>query len=264
MPNCAICNRILSSRKSKEKDKYELSGDGFICKDCAQKIGVTNFFSAGLLTPKTARKKYYKLYPEEAPIETKPDPDDEARLDEEFIKQIEAIPNCKVGIPGYLTYIRQTLEDAEKVLYVVTGLMSKDSILEIGSTKYKNAIWLVALTNTRIIMVHKRVPVGVDTISFPLESIKAVSCKTGLADSVITITQGLTCVMLQNIKNVYAKVFEDKANTAIRDILNGGSKQPVQIVAPSTADELVKWNSLLQQGIITQEEFNAQKEKLLK
>lgn len=264
MPNCVICHREVSKGAFNMKDKFELFNHSFICKTCASKIGINSIWSASAYTAEKARKKYYELYPSEAPVEAKLDANDAARLDEEFIKKVESIPNCKVGIPGYLTYIRQALEDSEEVLYVVTGHMSKDSCLEIGSTKYKNAIWLVALTESRIIMVHKRVPVGVDTVSFPLESVRAVSCKTGLADAIITITQGLNCVIFQNIKNIYAKAFEDKANAAIRESRNGGAKQTVSVTAPSAADELAKWHTLLQQGIITQEEFNAQKEKLLK
>lgn len=265
MPNCVICNCEVSKGSFGMKDKYELAGGGFICKNCAQKIGIKNFMAAGMMNAKKVQKKYFDMFPDEAPkISNEIDPAEEERLDEEFIARINAIPNCKVGLPGYMKYLRQEISEDEEVLHVVTGLMRKDSFLEIGSTKYKNAIWIAALTNTRIIMVHKRVPVGVDSVSFPLESIKTVSCKTGLADSVVTITQGLSCVILENIKNEYGKAFVAKANDAIRNIRRSQVVQAPAATPVSAADELVKWHGLLQQGIITQEEFNAQKEKLLK
>lgn len=265
MPNCVICNCEVSKGAFNSKDKFELLNHSYICKSCASKIGIKSIWSASVYTAEKAKAKYFELYPDEAPkISNEIDPAEEERLDEEFIARINAIPNCKVGIPGYMKYLRQSLSEDEEVLHVVTGLMRKDSYLEIGSTKYKNAIWIAALTNARIIMVHKRVPVGVDSVSFPLEFIKTVSCKTGLADSVVTIMQGLSCVILENIKNEYGKAFVAKANDAIRNIRKSQVVQAPAATPVSAADELVKWHSLLKQGIITQEEFDAQKEKLLK
>lgn len=123
--------------------------------------------------------------------------------------------------------------------------------------------WLVAVTNTRIILINKHLIVGSDCISFPLEAINSVSFKTGLMESTITIMHGVSGMVLEHVKKGYEKPFVDKASEAIRNI-RSRQMQESKTAPVSAADELAKWHGLLQQGIITQEEFNAQKEKLLK
>lgn len=67
MSYCIICNKKLSKGAFNLKDKFELFGHTFICKECAEKIGIKWAFSAGLYTAKRARKKYEELYPNENP-----------------------------------------------------------------------------------------------------------------------------------------------------------------------------------------------------
>ncbi len=60
-------------------------------------------------------------------------------------------------------------------------------------------------------------------------------------------------------------IFADKPNEksmidTTKEILQSCKKSQ----SCSIADELLKWKSLLDQGVITEEEFNAKKEKLLK
>lgn len=265
MPNCVICNCTLSKGSLNTKDKYELAGGGYICKNCAQKIGINSFMSAGFTNAKKVKEKYFKLYPDEAPKQSNElTAEDQERLDNEFVDRINAIPDCKILLVNELKHLRNVLNDGEEVIHAINGVMGKNSALTHASSRYINATWLAALTNTRIILIHKHLATGVDCFSFPLETVKSVSYRVGLANSTVTITQGLSCVILENIKKGYETPFVDKANDAIRKALDGNSKQPVQKVTPSGADELMKWHSLLQQGIITQEEFDTQKAKLLR
>lgn len=261
MPNCIICNCALSKGSFSMKDKYELTGHDYICKTCAEKIGIKNFMAAGMYTAKKARKKYYEMYPDEAQGNNAPSPEEEAKLDAQFIAKFNAIENCESRTDSLLCNLRRALDEGEEVLHAVMGYMSEDSML-LAISKSSHKVWLAALTSTRIVLINQHIT-GIDCVSFPLETINSVSCGSGIADSVVTISQGMSCVILKNIKNKYAKVFVSKANEAIR----GSRTKPMQepkTVPMSAADELAKWHGLLKQGIITQEEFDAQKEKLLK
>lgn len=261
MPNCVICNREVSKGSFNMKDKFELAGSGFICKTCADKIGIKNFMAAGLMNAKKARKKYFDMYPDEAPVDNSLSPEEEAKLDAQFITKFNAIPDCESRTDAILQSLRRALDDGEEVLHAVMGYLAEDSAL-LAVSKSSHKIWLAALTSTRVVLVNQHIT-GVDCVSFPLETINSVSCGSGIADSVITISQGMSCVVLKNIKNKYAKAFVAKANEAIRNSRNRQAQEPKPSPV-SAADELSKWHGLLQQGIITQEEFNAQKEKLLK
>lgn len=261
MPNCVTCNCEVSKGSFNLKDKFELTGGGFICRTCAQKIGIKNFMAAGAYTAQKARKKYYDMFPDEAPEDNSLSPEDEAKLDAQFITNFNAIPDCESRTDTILKSLRRALDDGEEVIHAVTGYLAEDSML-LAVSKSSHKVWLAALTRTRIILVNQHIT-GTDCVSFPLETINSVSCGSGIADSVITISQGMSCVVLKNIKNKYAKVFAAKANEAIRNIRSKQAQEPKGSPV-SAADELVKWHNLLKQGIITQEEFNAQKEKLLK
>lgn len=65
MKICTICGKELSSNRFSTKDKYELPKNTFICKDCANKIGINNMFSASVYSAEKAKKKYYEMYPAE-------------------------------------------------------------------------------------------------------------------------------------------------------------------------------------------------------
>lgn len=269
MPNCVICNKEVSKGSFNLKDKFELTGGGFICKTCAQKIGIKNFMAAGAYTAQKARKKYFDMYPDEAQAHNVVNPEDEKKLDEEFISKINAIPNCKILLWNELKMLRRELHDGEEVLHAVNALIGKgnfalfDNRFQVDRTSPIKETWLAALTSTRIILINKHLVIGSDCITIPLEQINSISFKTGAFESTITIMNGVSGLVLENIKKGFEKPFVDKANEAIR---NNRSKQVSEPKATpvSAADELAKWHSLLQQGIITQEEFNAQKEKLLK
>lgn len=116
MPECVICNKELSKGSFNVKDKYELTKGGFICKECANKIGIKGLFSASLYTTEKARKKYCEMYPDEAHRFSTVSPEDETALDEQFIKKISLI--CFVNEDSFLSIIdvfeskaRDTVQD---------------------------------------------------------------------------------------------------------------------------------------------------------
>lgn len=275
MPECVICSKELSKGSFNVKDKYELSKGGFICKECAKKIGIKGIMSASLYTRAKARQKYCDMYPDEAQRYGTVNPAEEAAidatLDEQFIKTINAIPNCHIILRNELKQLRRLLNDGEEVIYAVSCVMSDDCIplydgkSESTPSSNRKSTWVAALTNTRILLVNSHLIVGTDCISMPLESINSVSCRVGIGLSTITILHGISCLALEHVNHGEEKIFVDKANEAISKARRSTQVVHEQPPAPvSSADELVKWHELLKQGIITQEEFGAQKAKLLK
>ena len=311
MPKCVICEKEVSKGSFSMKDKYELSGGGFICKTCAGKVGINGFMAAGMTTANKVRKKYFDMYPEEAPVrkgdfevdnayaaklylegkkieacqyvkQTANLSDKEATkylektiedISCQFFDKVNSIPNCRaIGLGA--KYLWTVLNDGEEVLHMVSCLMRKDSFAlfnsqnVVKSSNSSSDIWAVALTDTRIVMFNKHLLVGSDCISLPLESVKSITFHIGLAESTITIMHGDSGVVLERVKKGYEKPFVDKANEAIQKARAasastiGGCQSNNS--AFSVADELSKLKALLDQGILTQEEFDAQKAKLLK
>lgn len=128
MPNCVICNREVSKGSFNIKDKFGLTGGGFICKTCAGKMGIKGFMPASMMTAQKARKKYYDMYPDEAPASLgKTGAVDDAAADKEFIEKINAIPDCRIILANELKHLRRMLSDGEEVIHAVNGLIRKDS-----------------------------------------------------------------------------------------------------------------------------------------
>lgn len=81
---------------------------------------------------------------------------------------------------------------------------------------------------------------------------------------------GVSGIVVENIRKGFEKPFADKANEAIKSVRNTSSNSTMNTATVSgntsfsVADELVKLKGLLDQGIITQQEFDAQKLRLLK
>lgn len=61
MNNCVMCNKEVSTGVFQMKDKYEIIGHKFICKDCANFLKINNFFQAGCLNEKKLRKRYMNI-----------------------------------------------------------------------------------------------------------------------------------------------------------------------------------------------------------
>ena len=61
---CVICNCEVFSGFFSTKDKFEIRG-GFVCRTCAEKLGINSMWNANKYTVEKARKKYCQLYPEE-------------------------------------------------------------------------------------------------------------------------------------------------------------------------------------------------------
>ena len=61
------------------------------------------------------------------------------------------------------------------------------------------------------------------------------------------------------MNNELAVKIRDYIKTRIREMKNGS----IQVQSDSVPEQLIKLKSLLDQGVLTEDEFNAQKKKLL-
>lgn len=194
-----------------------------------------------------------------------------SNLDKEFVAKLKAIPRSDTTwTTKEQKYLRTIISDSEEVLHIVSGIMQKRGATvsgnsrSIGTTNSElNRTWLMALTNRRIILINRHLLVGTEYVEIPLESVNSISFQSRMVSSSISIMHGSDGILLDNIAKGTEKPFVDKANKAISKVRSTNVIQTPAATPVSAADELAKWHSLLKQGIITQEEFDAQKKKLL-
>lgn len=157
------------------------------------------------------------------------------------------------GTAKEVTHLPEILHDDETIKYLTSGLMD-------GTT------WLIVCTQKRILLLDHGFLFGFKQSEMNLENINSISYQTGLLFGAIEIWHGGARMLIENCDKKTVKPFTDAVNAAIQAIKKGQGNTPQNPVTSSSDDvvsQLERLASLMEKGILTQEEFQAQKKKLL-
>lgn len=170
---------------------------------------------------------------------------------EQIQEQIKALGTAgKVdtfGTKKEIRYLPEILDEEESVLYLTSGLMD-------GNT------WLVVCTPKRVIFLDKGMIYGLKQRETPLERINSIEQSTGLLMGEIGITDGSSKMVLKNCIKATVKPFVAAVNRA-REAQKKVAAAPVASIDPMA--QLERLGALLAQGVLTDEEFQTQKAKIL-
>ena len=127
-----------------------------------------------------------------------------------------------------------------------------------------NGYWAYGITKDKIIMAQNRV-IGEHVLVVSLRNINDVFMKTGIVWGTLTIDTRdevfNIAIDKNSIRNIHEmvtdKLFEYTENLH-KNVVDGATPPN------SAADELIKWKNLMDQGIITEEEFERKKFEILK
>jgi hypothetical protein len=150
-----------------------------------------------------------------------------------------------------LNHLPEILSTGEQVLAFTSGLMD-------GNT------WLITLTDRRIIFLDKGMIYGLKQTSVDLDKVNSVSGQTGIFFGKITIEDGASSRLIDNVWKKTVVAFTNK----VRDAIEARKSASTHASAPqASADDVVtkleKLAALLEKGIINKEEFAQQKAKIL-
>jgi len=150
-----------------------------------------------------------------------------------------------------LNYLPEVLMEQEQVLGFTSGLMDANT-------------WLITLTDKRIIFLDKGMIYGLKQSIVDLDKVNAVSGSTGLLLGTIIITDGANDRLIKNVWKKTVKNFTNKVQEALE--ARKSPQQAVQQTQDKEVDpyeQLEKIAGLKEKGIITEEEFETQKKKIL-
>lgn len=150
-----------------------------------------------------------------------------------------------------LNHLPEILFDGEQVLAFTSGFMD-------GNT------WLITLTDKRIIFLDKGMVFGLKQAVIDLDKVNAVACATGLFFGTISIQDGASTRTIDNVWKKTAVKFTNKVHDAIE--ARKAVSRPQAAVSSAGVDiasQLERLVALKDKGVLTQEEFNQQKAKLL-
>lgn len=171
----------------------------------------------------------------------------------EVMNELKSIPTYNIVFTKKeLNYLPEILSNDEHVLSLISGTMD-------GNT------WLIALTGKRIIFLDKGMIYGLKQREIPLNKINSILQKKGLLLGSVIIQDGATAIKIDNIDKKCISPFVDALNNAIEaqksatsNVQFAGAQQ-----SQSGADEIMKYKNLMDEGIITKEEFEIKKKQIL-
>lgn len=274
---CLICGNKTKIKRLKLKD-------GYICQSCMKKSGWGSWFftQTGAFkwagqhtfkqfeeftrsgkTSKDAAQEYLKLRNlgiktvpdsnislEDAMAESEVDKINKMDTSDEVKRQLIAAKVFDLTfVKKEINYLPKVLDDTETIQYACSGVLD-------GHT------WLVVCTNARLIFLNRNMIIGMDQKDIPLSVINAVTYTKQIVSGTISVTNGANVTAIEKINSVAAPIM---AKTIREEMTK--TKEPIQshIIeqGPDVPDEIRKYKQLLDDKIITQEEFDAKKKELL-
>lgn len=131
---------------------------------------------------------------------------------------------------------------------------------------YNNGNGLLVATNSRLIFINKKLLGGIVVEDFPYDKISSIQYETGLMFGKITIYTSGNKALIEQTDKKMARTFCDEARERISNKPAVAAAAPVAVQGGGQidiADQLQKLAALKESGILTEEEFQVQKKKLL-
>ncbi|MDG1842224.1 MAG: PH domain-containing protein [Crocinitomicaceae bacterium] len=138
----------------------------------------------------------------------------------------------------------------------------EESVDHLVQGVYNDSQGVLVSTNTRLIFIDKGLIYGLKVEDFPLDKISSIEYETGLLMSKIKIYTSNNKAIIEEIspKN-YARLFSEFVRKKLSD--KTPSQYQNDIGKTDVLDQIEKLSKLKEKGILTEEEFNEQKQKLL-
>jgi hypothetical protein len=150
-----------------------------------------------------------------------------------------------------LNHLPEVLGDGEAVIAFTSGLMD-------GNT------WLITLTDRRIIFLDKGMIYGLKQTAIDLDKVNSIGGETGIFFGKIKIEDGASQRMIDNVWKKTVVKFTNKAQAAIE--ARKSANKPVAQQKNNEDDlvsQLERLVALKEKGVLSQVEFEQQKNKLL-
>ena len=247
MSNCILCSKELKFMNTPTFGAGKLNDGGTVCTDCYKKINKVN--------PKVAFKlKNYTLFQVQEILQDKIEEDNSknAKLNE-IKNQIQ-----KLNLSGGSQFLgRKEINELPQIL------AENESVNNIVQGTYNNGNGILVSTDRRLIFIDKGLLYGLKVEDFPHDKISSIQYETGLILAKIKIHTSGNIALIDNVEKSSARQFAE----FVRDFISRPKQQePIFIqntTEPTIFDQLEKLGKLKEMGIVTDEEFNEQKKKLL-
>lgn len=171
------------------------------------------------------------------------------QLKDEYKRLSDVVSSTSFGTKKEFFHLPNILNDNEQPLAIASGAMD-------GNT------WLITLTNQRVIFLDKGMLFGVKQVDISLKDVVGVGGKTGMILGSITISTSGQNYTIKDVAKQCVIPFTNLVNATRNNLNNPATKAPSTNETDVVA-QLERLASLREKGILTEEEFLQQKQKIL-
>lgn len=180
---------------------------------------------------------------------------------EDVKRQIDALPGFgseKWFVRDYfftrreIEYLPGILENGEAILAVASGIMNKKT-------------WLAVCSDRRVIFLNRGMVYGLKQFQIPHDRIQAIDNETGMLMGTLTIWDGATYIHLRMVMKKTVWQFVKVTREAMERYRRGLRAQQAGETGPpvDVASQIERLAALREKGLLTLEEFESQKRKIL-
>lgn len=147
-------------------------------------------------------------------------------------------------------YLPNVLSDREMIMYATSGMSDGNN-------------WMIVCTDSRLIFLDKGLIYGLKQVDIPLEKINSVSFNKGMIFGDITVHHGSASMKITMIEKSTVEKMAASIKNNIANSNNTSHTNNQTIAAPDVSAQIRQLKNLLDDGILTEEEFSAKKKQLL-
>lgn len=166
------------------------------------------------------------------------------------------------GLGGLDSYLgRREIKELPNILW------HDEKVENIIQGLYNNSNGVLVATNKRLVFVDKGILFGLKVEDFPYDKISSIQYETGLLMGKMTIFTSGNKAVIDNVEKSKVRAFGDWVRARISAPKDNVLTQPIaQTQTTSGSDPLEKLERLAklkEQGILTDDEFQKQKQQIL-
>lgn len=141
-------------------------------------------------------------------------------------------------------------------------LYDGEHILHIIGSYRSGEVPFYVCTDKRVIYLQSKI-FNSRQGEIPLNTITGVDFSTGMMFSTVQIHTGSKSILIQNCLKQAAQPFANAVKEALNNQAQANSSTASSIVSESVSEQLFKLADLVEKGLLSKEEFNDQKQKIL-
>lgn len=158
------------------------------------------------------------------------------------------------GTKKEIKALPEILSDDEEIKYATSGFLEENTVL-------------VVCTDERIVFIDKGFIYGIKSTEIPLDMVNGVSYSKGMVFGSIAIVNGAINTRIEKVNKETAPIMVDAIKKAAaqhkQQIYNFEADKQNVNASEDIVEQLRKLKPLIDEGIITEEEFAAKKKQIL-